>query len=148
VCTPHEALNTFRNAGLDTLVLGDYLVEPKRVLQARTVLLSQAERRQLAIESNATQSAIPQDPCIHRVIECRAAETRQSIAVICRDQQLTCRELNARAKQVAACLSKLGVGPEVSVGLCAERYLGNGRMPTRSKNPLYKARPVCHRVRV
>lgn len=30
VCTPREALNTFRNARLDALVMGDYLVEPKR----------------------------------------------------------------------------------------------------------------------
>jgi carbamoyltransferase len=30
VCTPREAINTFRNAHLDALVLGDYLVEPKR----------------------------------------------------------------------------------------------------------------------
>jgi carbamoyltransferase len=30
VCTPREAINTFRNAQLDALVLGDYLVEPKR----------------------------------------------------------------------------------------------------------------------
>ncbi|HEY5910147.1 MAG TPA: carbamoyltransferase C-terminal domain-containing protein [Verrucomicrobiae bacterium] len=29
VCTPSEALNTFRNARLDALVMGDYLVEPK-----------------------------------------------------------------------------------------------------------------------
>src|SRR5262249_30223225 len=30
VCTPQEAINTFRNAHLDALVLGDYLVEPIR----------------------------------------------------------------------------------------------------------------------
>ena len=30
VCTPREAINTFRKARLDALVLGDYLVEPKR----------------------------------------------------------------------------------------------------------------------
>jgi carbamoyltransferase len=30
VCTPREALNTFRNARLDALVLGDYLVEPRQ----------------------------------------------------------------------------------------------------------------------
>ncbi|HXI72602.1 MAG TPA: carbamoyltransferase C-terminal domain-containing protein [Verrucomicrobiae bacterium] len=35
VCTPREALNTFRNAHLDLLVLGDYLVEPKREPSAR-----------------------------------------------------------------------------------------------------------------
>jgi carbamoyltransferase len=35
VCTPQEAINTFRKAGLDALVLEDYLVEPKRVLVDR-----------------------------------------------------------------------------------------------------------------
>jgi len=35
VCTPQEAINTFRNARLDVLVLGDYVVEPKRVFQGR-----------------------------------------------------------------------------------------------------------------
>jgi carbamoyltransferase len=30
VCTPAEAINTFRNARLNALVLGDYLIEPKR----------------------------------------------------------------------------------------------------------------------
>jgi carbamoyltransferase len=29
VCSPREALNTFRKAHLDVLVMGDYLVEPK-----------------------------------------------------------------------------------------------------------------------
>jgi carbamoyltransferase len=33
VCTPREAINTFRNAHLDALVIGDYLVEPKCVPQ-------------------------------------------------------------------------------------------------------------------
>ena len=32
VCTPAEALNTFKNAQLDVLVLGDYVVEPKRAV--------------------------------------------------------------------------------------------------------------------
>jgi carbamoyltransferase len=35
VCTPAEALHTFRNARLDALVLGDYLVEPKLKIEAR-----------------------------------------------------------------------------------------------------------------
>jgi carbamoyltransferase len=34
VCTPREALNTFRNACLDALVLGDYLIEPQGTSQA------------------------------------------------------------------------------------------------------------------
>ena len=37
------------------------------------------------------------------------------------DQQLTYRELNTRANQLAHYLQKLGVGPEVLVGICVER---------------------------
>ncbi|HWX21798.1 MAG TPA: carbamoyltransferase C-terminal domain-containing protein [Candidatus Binatia bacterium] len=35
VCTPREAINTFRNAHLDALVLADYLVEPAREFRDR-----------------------------------------------------------------------------------------------------------------
>ena len=38
-------------------------------------------------------------------------------------QQLTYRELNARANQLAHYLQELGVGPEKLVGICAERSL-------------------------
>ncbi|HEX4644946.1 MAG TPA: carbamoyltransferase C-terminal domain-containing protein, partial [Verrucomicrobiae bacterium] len=42
VCTPREAINTFRNARLDALVLGDYLVEPKHdEFQARQEKVTQ-----------------------------------------------------------------------------------------------------------
>ncbi|HTL58893.1 MAG TPA: carbamoyltransferase C-terminal domain-containing protein [Candidatus Limnocylindrales bacterium] len=36
VCTPQEALNTFMNAHLDLLVMGEYLVEPRRKDPAST----------------------------------------------------------------------------------------------------------------
>ena len=38
-----------------------------------------------------------------------------------RNEQLTYRELNAKANQLARYLQGLGVGPEVLVGLCIER---------------------------
>ena len=37
------------------------------------------------------------------------------------DQQLTYRELNARANQLGHYLQRLGVGPDVLVALCVER---------------------------
>ena len=37
------------------------------------------------------------------------------------EQQLTYRELNRRANQLAHHLRTLGVGPEVLVGICVER---------------------------
>src|SRR5439155_9487139 len=49
--------------------------------------------------------------------------TPDAIAVVCEDAQLTYHELNRRANQLAHHLHALGVGPEVLVGLCAERSL-------------------------
>jgi amino acid adenylation domain-containing protein len=43
--------------------------------------------------------------------------------VICGDRQLSYRELNERANQLAHYLRKLGVGREVLVGICVERSL-------------------------
>ncbi|MDE3066462.1 MAG: carbamoyltransferase [Verrucomicrobiota bacterium] len=42
VCTPREAVNTFRNARLDALILGDYLVELKPEFQTRPGRVPQA----------------------------------------------------------------------------------------------------------
>src|SRR6185369_734414 len=43
------------------------------------------------------------------------------VALTCEEQQLTFAALNARANQLAHHLVKLGVGPEVTVGLCLDR---------------------------
>ena len=47
--------------------------------------------------------------------------TPDAVAMVFEDQQLTYRELNARANQLAHYLRKQGVGPEVLVGICMER---------------------------
>jgi non-ribosomal peptide synthetase component F len=50
-------------------------------------------------------------------------QTPDAVAVVYEDKQLTYRELNARANQLAHYLQKLGVGPEVLVGIFVERSL-------------------------
>ena len=45
------------------------------------------------------------------------------MAVVSGTQRLTYRELNARANQLARHLQRLGVGPEVPVGVCLERSI-------------------------
>jgi len=47
--------------------------------------------------------------------------TPEAVALIFDEQELTYRELNERANQLAHHLCRLGVGPEVHVGLCVER---------------------------
>src|SRR5262245_18884663 len=61
--------------------------------------------------------------CLHEVFEAQVERTPDAIAVEYADQQLTYRELNRRANQLAHSLRALGVGPEVLVGLYVERSI-------------------------
>jgi amino acid adenylation domain-containing protein len=86
-------------------------------------LLTQAEQQQLLVEWNNTQVNYPQDKCIHQLFESQVARNPDSVAVVYENQQLTYRELNDRANQLAQYLQSLGVGADVLVGLCIERSL-------------------------
>jgi amino acid adenylation domain-containing protein len=96
--------------------------EPDRRL-SELPLWTEAERRQVLVEWNATAQADPGERCIHELFELQAARTPDSVAVVCDGRQLTYHELNRQANQLAHHLQKLGVGPEVRVGLCLERSL-------------------------
>ncbi len=82
-----------------------------------------AERHQLLVEWNDTQAEYPADKCIHHLFEEQVERFPDNIAAVFGDEQLTYRELNQRANQLAHHLQTLGVGPEVLVGLCVERSL-------------------------
>jgi amino acid adenylation domain-containing protein/thioester reductase-like protein len=60
---------------------------------------------------------------IHQLFEAQAIATPDAVAVVFQDQQLTYRELNQKANQLANHLQALGVKPEVLVGICVERSL-------------------------
>jgi amino acid adenylation domain-containing protein len=86
-------------------------------------LLSESERQQLLFDWNDTQTNYPQDKCIHQLFEEQAAKTPDAVAVGFEAQELTYRQLNERANQLAHHLQTLGVKPEVLVGICVERSL-------------------------
>ncbi|MGF1540613.1 MAG: amino acid adenylation domain-containing protein [Pleurocapsa sp.] len=86
-------------------------------------LLTPAERHQLLVEWNDTQTEYPQDKCIHQLFEAQVEKTPDAVAVVFKEQQLTYRELNNRANQLAHHLQTLGVKPEVLVGICVNRSL-------------------------
>lgn len=60
-------------------------------------------------------------PCLHHLIEAQAVRTPDQPALAFEQQRLTYRELDRRADQVAYHLERLGVGPDVLVGLFVER---------------------------
>jgi amino acid adenylation domain-containing protein len=117
-----EAATIARMAGhLQTLLEGIVADAEQRL--SRLPLLSADERHRLLVEWNATTAPYPDDQCIHYIFETRVARTPDAVAVVCGDESLTYHELNRRANQVAHYLQRLGIGPEVLVGLCIERSL-------------------------
>jgi amino acid adenylation domain-containing protein len=83
-------------------------------------MLGLAEVQQVLCEWNAT--AVPRrEECLHELIEAQVERTPEALAVVFGEETLTYRELSARANQLAHHLERLGVGPEVRVGLCLER---------------------------
>jgi non-ribosomal peptide synthetase component F len=86
-------------------------------------LLSEAEQHQLLVQWNDTWTEYPLNQCIHQLFEAQVERSPDAVAVVFEDEQLTYQELNSRANKIARYLQKLGVGPEVLVGICVERSL-------------------------
>jgi amino acid adenylation domain-containing protein len=93
--------------------------------QAISVLpiLGAGEKHRVLVEWNATEKEYPGDKCLHQLFEDQVDRSPEAAAVIWENQQLTYRDLNARANQLAHHLRKRGVGPDVLVGICLERSL-------------------------
>lgn len=86
-------------------------------------LLTPAEKDLLLVQWNATQADQPINYCIHQLFEQHVEKTPESVAVVYENQQLTYRQLNQRANQLAHYLQKLGIKPDAPVGICLERSL-------------------------
>ncbi|MCB0062618.1 MAG: amino acid adenylation domain-containing protein, partial [Caldilineaceae bacterium] len=114
-------------------------------------LLTATERDELLTKWNDTAVDYPKARSLHQLFEEQVERTPNAVAVVearystsddlrftnrgasdntpfvtrnsQRATQLTYRELNNRANQLAHFLRELGVGPEVMVGICAERSI-------------------------
>jgi natural product biosynthesis luciferase-like monooxygenase protein len=83
-----------------------------------------AEDRHLVLEEWAQSRRDPAPPvCVHTQIEAQAARTPDAVAVVFEDGQLSYRELDERANQLAHHLRGLGAGPDTLVALCCDRSL-------------------------
>jgi amino acid adenylation domain-containing protein len=86
-------------------------------------LLSEAERYQLLVQFNQTAKEFPRHQCLHHLFEAQVERTPEAMALRSDNTELSYRELNERANQVAHYLRSLGVGPEVLVGLLLTRSI-------------------------
>ncbi|MBE8969338.1 amino acid adenylation domain-containing protein [Nostocales cyanobacterium LEGE 12452] len=94
-------------------------------------LLTVQERQKLLIDWNNTKREYLENKCFHQLFEAQVEKTHDAIALNARsanalvfdDEQLSYKELNIRSNQLAHYLKKLGVVPDVLVGICVERSL-------------------------
>jgi len=107
--------------GLDAL-LADVAARGRAPLDELEIL-SSSQRRQILRDFN--RRAIPLPPHFaHRLFAGRAAEQPQAVAAVCGEEQISYRELEARAEGIARWLRCRGVGREDRIGLFGERTLG------------------------
>ncbi|MHB9796209.1 non-ribosomal peptide synthase/polyketide synthase [Pseudomonas sp. MT3] len=83
--------------------------------------LASAERAELLQRFNATEAKFPADVQLQELIERQVAATPDALALQFGEQRLSYAQLNARANQLAHWLRGQGVGPDVLVGVAAER---------------------------
>ena len=84
-------------------------------------LLSAAERQQLVREWSGTGG--DESGTICSLFAAQVERHGEAVAVVCGEERLSYRELDGLSNRLAHHLRDLGVGPEVPVGLCAERSL-------------------------
>ncbi|MFN7731086.1 MAG: amino acid adenylation domain-containing protein, partial [Pirellula sp.] len=109
-----------RMAGHFVTLLEGIVADPLQRI-GQLPLLTQTERQQLLIEWNDTAVDHPNNRSVHELFEDQVQRTPDTVALVFRDVQISYRELNEQANQLANHLIGLGVGPGSLVGLCIER---------------------------
>jgi amino acid adenylation domain-containing protein/non-ribosomal peptide synthase protein (TIGR01720 family) len=85
--------------------------------------LTNEERQQSLVDFNDTRAEFPHDKCVHQLFEAQAERTPDNVALIFGEQQLTYRDLNRRANQLAHRLRTSGVVPDTIVGILMPRSI-------------------------
>ncbi len=88
---------------------------------ARLPLLEEWEQKLLCDTWKGNEVEFPRDCNIAQLFETQVERTPEAIAVAYGESQLTYRELNVRANQLARHLQTLGVGPDQFVAVVMER---------------------------
>ncbi|MEG4248120.1 amino acid adenylation domain-containing protein [Microcoleus sp. Pol10D4] len=117
-----DASTARRIAGHFLTLLESIAANPEQRI-SNLPILTKPEQQQLLFEWNNTKSELPKNQCVHGLFEAQTERTPDAIAVVFENEYLTYRELNKKANNLASYLQKIGVNPEVFVGIYVERSL-------------------------
>ena len=99
------------------------LIEKPEVKLKEISVVTEFEQRQILKEFNDTYVEYPREKTIVQLFEEQVKKTPDHMAIVFEDEQLTYKELNARANALAYKLRDLGVEPNDYVGIIAKRSI-------------------------
>ncbi|MDF5724715.1 MAG: amino acid adenylation domain-containing protein [Rhizonema sp. PD37] len=100
-------------------LLAGIVSNPQLQLQELPLLTTTEQHKLLREWNNTRQECL--HLCIHQWFEIQVEKNPNAVAVVWEEQELTYRELNTKANQLAHYLRSLGVKSETLVGICVER---------------------------
>ncbi len=117
----------------DPETIGDFAESYRSILEAvvgdaaidvgRLPVLTAGRAHQVTEVWNDTVRDYDLSVGIHGLVQAQVDLTPNAVAVQCAGEEMTYAGLDARSNQLARYLRKLGVGPNVLVGLCVERSI-------------------------
>lgn len=102
-------------------VLLTSIVETPEERLSKLNLVTEAERRMVLHEWNATEVTFEEKTSIQGIFEKQAERSLDAIALVGGGHRLSYRQVNQEAERLASLLQDLEVGPETRVGIIAER---------------------------
>ena len=154
-----DAQTITRTIGLFKTLLGAIVENPQQQV-TDLPLLTPRQAHELLLVGQGKITTYPSSECIHHLFEQQVQRTPDAIAVEYLGQQISYRQLNERANQLAHYLQKLGVQPEVLVGICLERSIemiigilgilkaGGAYVPLDSQLPIERAAYILQDTQV
>ncbi|KKL65726.1 hypothetical protein LCGC14_2152110, partial [marine sediment metagenome] len=103
---------------------------PQATFEKPQQVLSPEEYQQIVIDWNQTDAPYPQDKTLQQLFEAQVEKTPDNIALVFEDEQLSYRELNQRANQLARVIRELyqhsqskPLAPDTLIALYLDRSL-------------------------
>ncbi|MCP4146888.1 MAG: amino acid adenylation domain-containing protein, partial [bacterium] len=84
---------------------------------AEIEIIPETEKKRVLFDFNGTKTSYPENLTIHQMFENQAEKTPEKTAAVFEEKKLDYRELNRKARQMAALLRTKGVEPDTAVPL-------------------------------
>ncbi|AKA86164.1 non-ribosomal peptide synthetase [Pseudomonas synxantha] len=119
----HFSTAAVQRLGTHLSNLLQHMLDAAELPLAELSLLDAQEHQSLVHDWSSATLDYPSEQRVHQLFEAQVAQQPSAPALLFEDRQLSYAELNARANRLARHLVRLGVGPDVLVGIAVERGL-------------------------